>query len=52
MNSAVQMRGQTRHEERSRGAYRPSPGIVYPTLQLLDETFAKVQEVFDEDRAR
>jgi DNA-binding PadR family transcriptional regulator len=25
-------------EERSKGAYRPSPGIVYPTLQLLDET--------------
>jgi DNA-binding PadR family transcriptional regulator len=25
-------------EERSRGAYRPSPGVVYPTLQLLDET--------------
>ena len=25
-------------EERSKGAYRPSPGVVYPTLQLLDET--------------
>jgi DNA-binding PadR family transcriptional regulator len=25
-------------EERSRGAYRPSPGVIYPTLQLLDET--------------
>jgi DNA-binding PadR family transcriptional regulator len=25
-------------EERSGGAYRPSPGVVYPTLQLLEET--------------
>src|SRR5262245_46100255 len=25
-------------EERSRGAYRPSPGVIYPTLQLLDDT--------------
>jgi DNA-binding PadR family transcriptional regulator len=25
-------------EERSKGAYRPSPGVVYPTLQLLDDT--------------
>jgi DNA-binding PadR family transcriptional regulator len=25
-------------EERSRGAYRPSPGVVYPTLQLLEDT--------------
>ena len=25
-------------EERSKGAYRPSAGVVYPTLQLLDET--------------
>jgi DNA-binding PadR family transcriptional regulator len=25
-------------EEKSHGAYRPSPGTVYPTLQLLDET--------------
>ena len=25
-------------EERSSGAYRPSPGVVYPTLQLLEET--------------
>jgi DNA-binding PadR family transcriptional regulator len=24
-------------EERSKGAYRPSPGVVYPTLQLLEE---------------
>lgn len=25
-------------EERSKGAYRPSAGVIYPTLQLLDET--------------
>jgi DNA-binding PadR family transcriptional regulator len=25
-------------EERSKGSYRPSAGVVYPTLQLLDET--------------
>jgi len=24
-------------EERSGGAYRPSPGVIYPTLQLLEE---------------
>jgi DNA-binding PadR family transcriptional regulator len=24
-------------EQKSRGAYRPSPGVVYPTLQLLEE---------------
>jgi DNA-binding PadR family transcriptional regulator len=24
-------------EQRSRGGYRPSPGVIYPTLQLLDE---------------
>jgi DNA-binding PadR family transcriptional regulator len=24
-------------EERSKGTYRPSPGVVYPTLQLLEE---------------
>jgi DNA-binding PadR family transcriptional regulator len=23
--------------ERSRGAYKPSPGVVYPTLQMLEE---------------
>lgn len=27
----------TRLEERSGGRWRPSPGSVYPTLQLLDE---------------
>lgn len=25
-------------EERSKGSYRPSAGVIYPTLQLLDET--------------
>jgi len=24
-------------EERSRGSYRPSPGVIYPTLQMLEE---------------
>jgi DNA-binding PadR family transcriptional regulator len=24
-------------EERSKGTYRPSPGVVYPTLQMLEE---------------
>jgi DNA-binding PadR family transcriptional regulator len=24
-------------EERSRGGYRPSPGVIYPTLQMLEE---------------
>jgi len=24
-------------EERSRGRYRPSPGVIYPTLQMLEE---------------
>jgi DNA-binding PadR family transcriptional regulator len=32
-------------EERSKGTYRPSPGVVYPTLQMLEETgHAKVVE--------
>ena len=32
-------------EERSEGAYRPSPGVVYPTLQLLEELgHAKISE--------
>jgi DNA-binding PadR family transcriptional regulator len=31
--------------ERSRGAYRPSPGVIYPTLQLLEELrHARVEE--------
>lgn len=46
-------------EERSGGAYRPSPGVVYPTLQLLDEMGLvraldrdgrKVYEITDEGR--
>jgi DNA-binding PadR family transcriptional regulator len=24
-------------EERARGSYRPSPGVIYPTLQMLEE---------------
>jgi DNA-binding PadR family transcriptional regulator len=24
-------------EERAHGAYRPSPGVIYPTLQMLEE---------------
>jgi len=32
-------------EERSGGVYRPSPGVVYPTLQLLEELgHAKLNE--------
>jgi DNA-binding PadR family transcriptional regulator len=32
-------------EERSGGTYRPSPGVVYPTLQLLEELgYARVEE--------
>ncbi len=32
-------------EERSAGTYRPSPGVVYPTLQMLEELgHAKVEE--------
>jgi DNA-binding PadR family transcriptional regulator len=32
-------------EERSGGSYRPSPGVIYPTLQLLEEMgHAKVEE--------
>jgi DNA-binding PadR family transcriptional regulator len=48
-------------EERTGGAYRPSPGVVYPTLSLLeDEGFVrpaaadsarKLYEVTDEGRA-
>ena len=33
-------------EERSRGGYRPSPGVIYPTLQMLDELgHARTREV-------
>jgi DNA-binding PadR family transcriptional regulator len=32
-------------EERSAGTYRPSPGVVYPTLQMLEELgHARVEE--------
>jgi DNA-binding PadR family transcriptional regulator len=32
-------------EERSGGSYRPSPGVVYPTLQMLeDQGHARVEE--------
>jgi DNA-binding PadR family transcriptional regulator len=32
-------------EERSSGTYRPSPGVIYPTLQMLEELgHAKVEE--------
>ena len=33
-------------EERSRGGYRPSPGVIYPTLQMLDELgHARAREI-------
>jgi len=33
-------------EERSAGTYRPSPGVIYPTLQLLEELgHARVEEL-------
>lgn len=33
-------------EERSGGTYRPSPGVVYPTLQMLEELgHARLEEV-------
>ena len=48
-------------EERSGGAYRPSPGVIYPTLSLLEDegfvrqaggdTGRKLYEVTDEGRA-
>jgi DNA-binding PadR family transcriptional regulator len=32
-------------EQRAGGAYRPSPGVIYPTLQLLEELqLASIQE--------
>ena len=62
------LRDQPRHgydiiralEERSRGSYRPSPGSVYPTLQMLEdlgyvsstqEEGKKVYRITDEGRA-
>ena len=47
------IRDQSRHgyeviqhiEQRAQGAYRPSPGVIYPTLQMLEELgHAKVVE--------
>ena len=47
-------------EERSGGSYRPSPGVIYPTLQMLEELGharvveqenRKVYEITDEGRA-
>jgi DNA-binding PadR family transcriptional regulator len=33
-------------EERSGGTYRPSPGVVYPTLQMLEELgHARLEEI-------
>jgi DNA-binding PadR family transcriptional regulator len=33
-------------EDRSAGTYRPSPGVVYPTLQMLEELgHARVEEL-------
>jgi DNA-binding PadR family transcriptional regulator len=34
-------------EERSGGFYRPSPGVVYPSLQLLEEEGSVTSEVVD-----
>jgi DNA-binding PadR family transcriptional regulator len=47
-------------EERSNGSYRPSPGVIYPTLQMLEELGharvveqenRKVYEITDEGRS-
>jgi len=48
-------------EERSGGAYKPSPGVIYPTLSLLEDegfirqvaadTERKLYEITDEGRA-
>jgi DNA-binding PadR family transcriptional regulator len=47
-------------EERSGGSYRPSPGVIYPTLQMLEELGharlveqenRKVYEITDAGRA-
>ena len=47
-------------EERSGGSYRPSPGVIYPTLQMLEELgharvveqeSRKVYEITDTGRA-
>jgi DNA-binding PadR family transcriptional regulator len=39
-------------EQRSRGAWRPSPGSVYPTLQLLEDEGLIVAEAADGGRKR
>jgi DNA-binding PadR family transcriptional regulator len=39
-------------EQRSRGAWRPSPGSVYPTLQLLEDEGLIVAEAADGGRRR
>jgi DNA-binding PadR family transcriptional regulator len=35
--------------EKTRGAYRPSPGVVYPTLQMLEE-LGHIRAVTRDDR--
>ncbi len=37
-------------EERSGGFYRPSPGIIYPTLQLLEDEGSVTSEVVADKR--
>jgi DNA-binding PadR family transcriptional regulator len=37
--------------EKSHGAYRPSPGVVYPTLQMLEEMQLARAEARDERKA-
>jgi len=37
-------------EERSGGFYRPSPGVIYPTLQMLEEEGSVTSEVVDDKR--
>jgi DNA-binding PadR family transcriptional regulator len=39
-------------EQRSRGTWRPSPGSVYPTLQLLEDEGLIVAEALDGGRRR
>lgn len=37
-------------EERSGGFYRPSPGAIYPTLQMLEEEGSVTSQMVDEKR--
>jgi len=37
-------------EERSAGFYRPSPGLVYPTLQLLEDEGSVTSQMTDDKR--